>query len=147
MPSAYEIAATGLATIINTEFDPEDLLAQHDKLHESLGRRRPEIGISPVRQQPQARNKLVLETTILVQFYDLWVQEISPDTQVNPFKIAGYAERFWKAAESQQATGNNQVWYYSVESIDFPDDPTGNKTRFHATVLARGDNVGLVNRL
>lgn len=148
MPSAYETAATGIKAVIDAQFNAEGFTAIHDCLHESLGQRSTAIGISPIRKVKMPRNQSVEQTFIWIQFYWLWKREISPETLVNPFTIAEYAERLEVALEAAQATvaGTNAVWYYNVDSVEFPRDPTGNKSRFEMTVRAFGDTPGLETR-
>jgi hypothetical protein len=148
MPAAspYEVVATALKTIIDTEFAPEGFTAIHDNLHESLGRERVAIGIAPVEDEVTDRNNVVQETLLEVKFYLVWKPEISPETQVNPFQIAEYAQRFRDACrQARNATpGTDMMWFYDVQRVQYPNDPTGNKTRFVATVRALGNNAGLV---
>lgn len=148
MPSAYEAAATGIVAVFNATFAAEKFLAQHDCLHESLGQRGVEVGISPIRKIKMPRNQVVEQTFILIQFYGQWTREISPNTAVNPFAVASYAERLEVALEAAQATqaGTNAVWYYNVTEVVFLKDPTGNKSRFEMTVQAYGDAPGLETR-
>lgn len=144
MPSAYEIVATDLKTIIDTEFTAEGFVAIFDNLHESLGRTRVDIGIAPIEDVVRENNAVVQETWVEVKFYDLWRQEISPETLVNPARIAGFAERFREALRAYNQTRSGQMWFYNLRRISYPNDPTGNKTRFVATVLALGNNQSLV---
>lgn len=145
---AYAIVAAALKGIIEGEFAAEQFKAQHDKIHESLGTEYVAIGISPLRQLPQPGQRNVMETFVFVQFYDVWDKQIDPEQQVNPLRITGFADRFMRAVEAAQATvGTNAVWYFDVDGINYPDDPTGNKTRFEATVRARGDNQSMIERL
>lgn len=144
--SPYFAVATSLKTIIEAEFAPESFTAIFDNLHESLGRNRVDIGISPVEDTVRGNNNIVQETYVEVKFYDLWTQEISPDTVVNPTRITDFAERFRKKVKSTRATQphTGQVWYFDVQRIQYPNDPTGNKTRFVALIRAIGNNSGLV---
>lgn len=145
-PSAYSVIATALEQIIATEFEPEGFTAIRDNLHESLGLDRTDIGIAPIEERPWDRAGVAQEVMVEVRFYDLWTKEISPTTIVDPARITGFAERFRDAVRRQQATdpGSGRVWYFDVVRIQYPNDPTGNKTRFHATIRAYGDNSGLV---
>lgn len=146
--SAYEVAATGIKAIFDTEFDAEGYKAKHDCLHESLGQWRVEVGISPVRITQQPGNASVKNTFILIQFYGMWKAQVDPELQVNPFKVAAIQERLERALEVQQAEdpASNEVWYFTVIGTDFPRDPSGNKTRFEMTVKAWGDAPGLETR-
>lgn len=143
--SRYEVAATGIKAIIDAVFAAEGFKAKHDDLHESLGHRRVEIGISPLRITPMAQNQSVDQTFIKIQFYGLYKREVDPELQVNPFKVAAYHDRLAVALETQQAfdPASNDVWYFQITNTEFPRDPTGNKTRFEMTVRAYGGSPGL----
>jgi hypothetical protein len=144
--SAFETVALALKSVIDTEFAPEGYTAILDNLHESLGRTRVDIGIAPVEDTLMTGNDVVQETYVEVKFYHLWTQEISPSTIVNPTQITAYAERFRDAVRRAKLSdpGTGQVWYFDVRRVQYPSDPTGNKTRFVARVRAFGNNAGLV---
>lgn len=146
MPVPYHVAATAIKSIIDGEFTDRQVTAVHDKLHESLGTKRCEVGISPLREAPQPGNEVVGHIFIFVQWYDLWEKEIDPEQRVNPFNVTEMADRFRRAVERYSATnpGTTEVWYFKVTNIEYPDDPTGNKTRFEATIQAYGQNTGLM---
>ena len=115
-----------------------------DELHESLGYTRVSIGIAPQRDTPQPSAKVVQDTVVTVQWFDLWEQMIDPAQQVNPIPITKKAERLRLAINAiSSAEFNDQVWYLLVENIEYPRDPTGNKTRFVATIRAIGRNSSL----
>lgn len=146
MPSAFETVATAIIGVFNTEFAAEGFTAILDNIHESLGRYRTDIGIAPTEDVPMQGNELVQETWIEVRFFDLWTDEIDPTTLVDPTRITDFAERFRRAVQSYGVTmpGTNDLWYFQVLRIRYPDDPTGNKSRFVATIRARGDNHALL---
>jgi hypothetical protein len=145
MASPYEDLAVAIETIIATEFAAEGIVPIHDNLHPSLGTKRVSVGIAPQYEVPQSNNMIVQETWLEVRFYDIWKKEITPETVVDPRKIAGYADRFRRAVKSARVTaGNDQVWFFDVMRVDYPNDPNGNKSRFVATVRAFGNNDGLV---
>ena len=43
--------------------------------------------------------------------------------------------------------GTTTLWYMTVTSVDYPKDPTGNKSRFEATVRAYGQNTALTETI
>lgn len=145
MAVPYELAATAIKNIIDTEFSAEGFTALHDCIHEATGTRRTTIGISPLRRRKMPGNEMVAQTYIWIQFYDVWKKEIDPEQQVNPFRIAGFQHRLEAALERAQATipSTNEVWYFMPETTEFPRDPTGNKTRFEMTVRCYGDSGAL----
>jgi len=144
--SPYEFVAAAVKTAIDAEFAPEHIVAIHDHLHDSLGQDRVVVGISPMEDVLLSGNNLVQETWIEVKFFGIWDAQIDPTQTVNPFKITAYAERFRNAMRTLSATtpGTGQVWYFDVRRIQYPNDPTGNKTRFTATIRAFGNNSALV---
>ena len=149
MADAYTLAAGALVTLITSEFSAEGVVPLHDKLHESVGLEGSRAGVSPTFQAPNSRDGAVKETYILVQFYAMWEKLVDPTQQVDPRTITAYADRFERALEAYQASASTtpEVWYFALERLDYPDDPTGNKTRFEAVVKATGDNTALQQRL
>ncbi len=146
MPSPFATVATAIKSAFDTEFAAEGFTMTFDKLHESLGRNRVEVGISPTEDVVNDRNAVIQETWVEVRFYDLWVQEIRPETAVDPTRITDFAERFRTTLRLANAAepGTNQVWYFDVKRTTYPSDPTGNSTRFHMTIRAMGNNAGLI---
>lgn len=142
--SAYATAANNLKTIIDAEFAADGFSAIHDDIHESLGWNGVRIGISPIRDVPNAGNKLMKETWLEVKFYGLWVKEITPETVVDPRVITEYAERFMRAIEAAARVTTDVMWYYNIEEIAYPRDPNGNRSRFVATIRAWGNNTSLI---
>lgn len=142
----YEVAATALKQIIDTEFAAEGIHAIHDNIHESLGQDRAVVGIAPTREARLPNNNVVNALYIEVRYYDLWDKEVDPEQVVNPFRITARANRLKRALQQSQASfvGSPEVWYFDWLDTEFPDDPTGNKTRFHMHLRVYGDNTGLV---
>ena len=150
MPVDPVAALSGtLLNVINAEFAYDNITAYSDKLHESMGLNGIKVGVSPISTRPKPGNSAVQEILLLVQFYGLWDKMVNPDQQVDPTIITGYFSRFQAAVEANQdaVAGTNAVWFYEIIDCQFPDDPTGNKTRFEATVRGYGDNLALVARL
>lgn len=143
--SPFEIVATAVKDAFDAEFASEGFTMTFDNLHESLGRNRVDVGISPEEDNVNMRNALVQETWVEVKFYDLWRQEITPDTVVNPTRITSFAQRFRDCLRTTSVStpGTGMVWYFDVRNIRYPNDPTGNKTRFVASVRAYGNNSNL----
>jgi hypothetical protein len=147
MTVPYHFAATALKTIIDNEFTDLSVNAVHDRLHESLGFDGLVVGISPEDETPLANDYNTNAILITVQWYDFWDKQIDPTQTVDPFDITTKADRFRRAVRSYQASnpGSTEVWYFNVMTIRYLNDPTGNKTRFEATVRAFGDNPTAVS--
>ena len=80
--------------------------------------------------------------SIMVQFYGKWQKMVNPDQRVDPALIESYAERLRQAVKSGDPK-TDQVWYYRIISVTYVDDPTGNKTRFEANIMAIGTNPAI----
>lgn len=146
--SSFSTVAAGIKAAFDAEFAAEGFVMRFDNLHGSLGLQRVDVGIAPVEDVPNSRNKVALETWVEVKFYDAWTKKwgASPEIVVNPERITEFAERFRRCLRESGVhdPGTNETWYYDVERVRYPNDPTGNKTRFVATIRAFGDNTGLI---
>lgn len=137
------IARNKLISVLTTEFAAEGWAATSDILHKSLGRDgRTRIAVSPLSETPGG-NKLLMQYNMLVQFYGGWKDEIDPNTRVDPSKIETYAERFKRSLYKNDPMAPT-AWYFLLQDIQYPHDPTGNATRFEARVLAYGENSMLI---
>lgn len=136
-------ARQALITLLTSAFAAEGFSVSSDYLHASIGADGTKIGVSPLRSNPGNRDNNVLEMQIFVQFYGKYKLMVDPKQKVDPSAIEGYAERFREALRTADPkTGS--VWYYQLTSVNYPLDPTDNKTRFEATVVARGNNTALL---
>lgn len=142
----YGQLALILKTVLDTEFADLEIDAQHDNLHESLGIGKRAVGIAPMRDVPVDRNAVAQHTYAEVKFFDRWDPKIDPGQKVDPREITQKAERFRDALRRTRATdpGTGEVWFFEILSVEYPNDPTGNKTRFSARVRAWGNNGGLI---
>lgn len=144
MPSPYAQAAEVLKTIIDVEFAPETYTAVHDNLHPSVGREGTRIGIAPEEEAARAGNMLLNDMIITVKFYRRWDDEVDETKKVDPRPITEFAERFRQAVRGNDQGGTDSFWYFNVVRIRYPNDPTGNKSRFEADVIAYGSNSALM---
>lgn len=140
--SPYTIVFDEIKTIIETEFAPEQFTVAKDNLHESKGRDRVDIGFAPVDETPWPQDINTDEHHFELRFYLIWPQNQgpSPDIEVDPSDITIYARRFKDAVRRHPRVGTSAAWFLRVENVTYPNDPTGNKTRFHARVTAVGNN-------
>lgn len=142
--SAASDARARLKQIIDTAFAAEGVQAENDRIHDSLGHQGIRVGITTERIDTLPGNAAVQTIELYVRFWGYYDRMIDPEQAVDPAVIESYAERFQKACEANIGGGTDKVWYFNVIMIDFLDDPTGNKTRFIATVTAYGNNPSLI---
>lgn len=144
MPSNYALSAAALEQIINNEFSAsEGVVATHDKPHEALGYNGPVVGIFPNFDQPNSRTTVAEEAYVEVRYYDQWDKQIDPAQAVDPRIITEKAFRLKRAIKSANVHLGGNMWFFNVERTEYPDDPTGNKTRFHMLIRAWGNNPAL----
>lgn len=140
MSSPATTARSTLMSILETEFGSDNFAVRADRLDNSLGFDGAVIGVSPVREVVNATNRTELQTTLQVQLFGAWSQETDPYEIVDPTAVEGWADRLRRAIGAYQQTGTTDVWWFQLDRIEYSDDPTGNCTRFTATIMARGQN-------
>lgn len=130
-----------LRSIIDAEFTAEGIVTRSDKLHESLGSDGAVAAVYPDFEQPNDAVMVAQEAHIIVQFFNAYDLKIDPTQEVDPGVIENYAERFKRACKAGGSyVGDQHDWYFNVVRIDYPDDPTGNKSRFVAEVTGFANN-------
>jgi hypothetical protein len=126
--------------LLQTEFGSEGFAIRSDRLDTSLGFDGGVIGVAPDRESPNSENRIELDTVLTVQFYGPWSSETDPNDIVDPVTVEAWAWRFRTLIANYQQTGTSSVWYFQLDDLEYGDDPTGNCTRFIASVVARGEN-------
>jgi hypothetical protein len=146
VPNHFTLISNAVIAAFNDEFAAEGFTMIPDRLHESLGRRRVAVGISPDEDTPNIRTRIAEQFYVTVQFYGLWDEKIDPETQINPSVVVGYAARLKEALRRTQVSdpGTSAVWYFDVDRTRYPNDPTGNKSRFEMSIRAWGNNSNLI---
>lgn len=142
MASTYSLAAVALETIVNVTFD--DVTAKHDKVHESLGFDGPVCGISPINEVPYERNRAAMQTYVEIRYFGRWDKRVDPTQSVDPRVVSDKADELQDAIRTAEVVKSGDLWFFNVERIEYPDDPTGNKTRFIMTVKVWANNSTLV---
>lgn len=146
MTSAYVEAADQLKVVLDATYAPEGLVTEHDDIHESLGFQGARLGIAPDERGDIVRgdNALVQETWIEVKLFGVYNLEVNPNQAVDPRAITLLAERLRRSIKASNQAATGSMWYYNLMQIRYPRDPTGNRTRFVATLRAFGNNSSLV---
>jgi hypothetical protein len=83
---------------------------------------------------------MVLEVEVVLQLYLAFEAVPDEDIQRNPSVIEGYADRLRTAFRTQSSGTTADLWFLRLTGIEYPDDPTGNKTRLEATIVGRAQN-------
>jgi hypothetical protein len=141
-------ARQALITAVKDEFTPEKLPVLDDRLHGSLGEQEPVAGCFPDHSTATRDQKLVNEYFITVQVFSRWEKMADRAQTVSPALIEEWAERFRRCIQKEGVDPQTgRVWYFDLEIIRYRPDPTGNITRFEATVIARGNNSALIETI
>lgn len=142
--SPMTTARAKLVDILSTEFAADNFQVLGDRLHKSLGiDGKTRIGVSPLDENPVSNNRLITPYRVFVQFYGAWKDVIDPTQIVDPTPLEDYAERF-KQALIGNDPDTNSTWFFRLDRLTYPEDPTGNMTRFEADVSCFGENTSLL---
>lgn len=135
-----------LEEAILNEFDDEPYIRfNRDRLHESLGADGAlYVGVSPDIDRTDNIEQIM---DVSLQFYDVYKLDIDPLQHVDPTRVTNKAERMKRALADVRTTGTSTLWFFDVINTRYPNDPTGNKSRFEMTIQARGNNTGLVETI
>jgi hypothetical protein len=145
MSSPSTAVRAALTTQIQTEFADEfaddGWTIADDKFGRSKGMEIPEtqaaIAIYPELERARPGHILELIVTVVVQFHLGYAAEPDETIVRDPGVIEAYGQRF-RASFSEPGDAN--YWFAHLLQVSYPDDPTGNKTRFEAVVEARALN-------
>jgi hypothetical protein len=139
-------ARKALIDMLAAEFAAEGFPIKDDKVHRSAGASGTVLGVYPNRTTSSQRDRYVSEMEMVVQLYGQYDLKVDPQQAISPSRIEEFADRFRNALRTRNPDPRSPgVWYFTLERIEYPDDPTGNKTRFEATLTARGNNGALLS--
>lgn len=132
---------TYIKTVVEDEFSTEGWTVEADKIGRSAGMDgETHVAASPVRARENERVAIRLDIEVLLQVYLPYSATPDETIVVDPGVIEGYANRLRTALAPSGAMATDNLWGLRVTDVDFPDDPTGNKTRLEATIAGFADN-------
>lgn len=128
-------------SIFATVFTAEGWTAADDKLPRAAGKDGETVAACyPEAARERPGNVEVLEIPVVVQLYLAYTAEPDEFIVVDPGVIEGYADRL-RAGFTNQSSGNvSDFWGLRLVGIEYPDDPTGNKSRLEARVVGMAQN-------
>lgn len=134
-----------LIALLNVEFAADEVTIKSDKLNESLAQDKHLGAVYPATATENPRQGLVLDTIVYVQLFRQWDNRIDANQEVDPAAIEEWAERLRRVCQSDLSTpGDQHVWYFTVQRIEYPPDPSGNISRLLATIAVQGENSALL---
>lgn len=141
--AAITIMRQAIMGAITAEFAADGIAVHSDKLHDSLGDEGPVAGVYPDREAPGTAG-IDSDMVIMVQVFRTYVRDIDPRQQVDPAEIEEWAWRLQRRFRDESTVNDPKAWWWNVRDIDYPDDPTGNKSRFVMTLVGYGPNATIV---
>lgn len=130
--------------IADTAFTPAGLPpVEYDKLLRAAGKDgAAKLAIYPEGAQPARQQRITLVVPVVLQVFLAYAAEPDENLVVNPLTIVDLAESFRQGfgpASVEPATG--EAWFLRLQGVRYPDDPTGNKSRFEALIEGVGTNA------
>ncbi len=140
MSATETLARNAVKAAVEAEFSAEGYTVTNDKLTRAAGKDGDALAVSPDASYEDPRYVGMLITQVLLQVYLKYDPTPDENITVDPSDIEAIAGRLrHKFRTSSQGTGGD-FWWLRLIRIDFPDDPTGNKSRLEATFEVRADN-------
>lgn len=144
-PDPSVAVCEGLAALIDDEFSAEGWTAGFDRFGRSKGMGEPHdqasISVTPESERPRPGRIIELQVPVVVQFYLGYDAEPDETITRDSREIAALAGRFRRMLAGDAVNLPDGAWYVRLGDIDYPLDPTGNKTRFEARVEGIGANA------
>lgn len=131
---------------VESEFTAEGFEVADDKLTRAAGKDgEAELAVYPETTNNDYARANVLEVRVVLQLYLAYTAEPDENIVVDPTVIEEHADRLRRAFAGPDGIGaSRDFWFLVIERIEFPDDPTGNKSRLEAHFLAKCDNPALL---
>lgn len=146
MASPMTDARARVKAIIAAVYTAEGWTAGDDKFGRSKGMGEAHgtasISVTPDYERERFGKAYILDLGILVQFYLGYDAEPDETISRDSTIIEGYADRLRAAfAGAGSRVDVGDAWYLRLTGIEYPEDPTGNKTRFEATIVGEATNA------
>ena len=140
MASPAATVRAHVKAVVEAEFAAEGFTVADDKLPRAAGKDGTALAVSPNFERQDFTDANVLQVEVLLQMYLAF--DAIPDEHmvVDPGVIEGYGDRLRRAFQDQSDGTTADFWFLHLTSVEYPDDPTGNKTRLEATFSARCEN-------
>lgn len=143
MAAIETVAVDRVIAVVNAAYTAEGWTAQPDKLLQAAGRdgtTRLAVYQEDTSAVPNRRE--LLGVRLVFQLYMGFNPEPDEHLQIDPRIVGELAARFRDEYVPTQPAGDDDLYYFRVDRISYPDDPTGNKTRAEVFITAFGPNKG-----
>lgn len=141
MTATETLVRTRVKSVVEAEFSSEGYTVENDKLPRAAGRDgRDRLACSPDDATEAFQDVGMLEVTVLLQVYLAFNPKPDENYAVDPVTIEGIADRLRTAFRANSSGTTDDLWFLRLASVTYPDDPTGNKSRLEARIVARAAN-------
>jgi hypothetical protein len=141
MASAATSVRERVIDIVEAEFSAEGLIVTNDKLTRAAGKDGETVAaVYPEAEYERPGQVIELVVPVVLQIYMAYEAEPDETIQVDPGVIEDYGDRLREAFRTQSSGNTGDMWFLRLTRIDYPDDPTGNKSRLEAQIEGYGNN-------
>lgn len=142
MASAATSVRERVIEIVEDEFSDEGIIVANDKLPRAAGKDGVTVAaVYPESEYEKPNRVIELVVPVVLQMYLAYSAEPDETIVVDPTIIEGYADRLRSAFQTQSSNNTGDMWFLRLTRIDYPDDPTGNKSRLEAQIEGHGNNL------
>lgn len=128
-----------IAEVVLADFG---VTVEHDRYPRAAGKDGERaVGVSSTRagEMPRQVNVLVVEAEL--QWYEAYTAEPDEFIVVDPREIEATGGALRRAFADTSGGDSNDLWYLRLTRIEYPVDPTGNKSRLEAHFTAWAHNT------
>lgn len=141
MASAATTVRNRVIEIVEDEFGDEGLVVTNDKLPRAAGQGATVAAVYPEAEYEAPGRVLELRVPVVLQIYMAYDAEPDETIVVDPSVIEAYGDRLRTAFNTQSSGNSADMWFLRLQRIDYPDDPTGNKSRLEARIEGYAQNL------
>jgi hypothetical protein len=141
MPGLEEQTMDRVKEIVETTFSAASWTVEYDRLPRAAGHDgRDRLAVFPEAAREVPGQVMRLAAPVVLQIYPAYEAEIDENQQVDPRIIVRVADELRSAFKDASGGDNPDLWYLRLTRVEYPDDPTGNKSRLEAYIEGHGQN-------
>jgi len=114
---------------------------ENDKLTRSAGNKgQIRVACYPEEEVQNFGRAIELTVRVRLQLYLAYNDSPNEETAVDPGIIEAIGDRLRNAFKGDVGGTTQDLWFLHLTRIEYPDDPTGNKSRLEAEIQSRAAN-------
>ena len=141
MASLSELTMDRVKEVVEATFAAADWTVEYDKLPRAAGHDgNDRLAVYPEADRERPGRVQELIAPVVLQIYPAYVADIDEHQQVDPRIIVRVGEELRDAFKNASGGVSGDLWFLRLTRIEYPDDPTGNKSRLEAYIEGHGNN-------